>query len=196
MRRWIYYALALLVLGVGLRSLMAQSSVGALPEGVRSSPISYPARLNGVVASRASELENLAQRLPPGSSARIESAAGSVPITIVRAYGTEGVLISAICGLLFWGVALFVFADRVRWAEAHLLFFGTLFYGLVIWIGGVYGPDPGIRDSWIPPAIRAAALPVLPAIFVCLALVFPRRHPVLDRSPSLSISTGLNARLP
>ena len=185
MRRWLYYALALVVLGVGLRSLMAQSGVGALPQSPRSGTVSYPARLNGVVASRSSELESLAQRLPPGSLARIESAAGSVPVTIVREYRTEEVLISAICGLLFWGVALFVFADRIRWAEAHLLFFGTLFYGLVIWIGGVYGPDPSIRGSWIPPAIRAAALPVLPAIFVCLALVFPRRHPALERSPAL-----------
>ena len=194
MRRWIYYAIAIVVLGIGLRSLLAQTGVGSLPRDLPSSSISYPARLNGIEAARSSELENLAQRLPPGSAARIESAAGSVPVTIVREYRTEEVLIAAVCGFLFWGVALFVFADRVRWAEAHILFFGTLFYGLVIWIGGVYGPDPSIPGSWIPPAIRTASLPVLPALFVCLALVFPRRHPVLDRWSFLLpgiVATGL-----
>jgi len=191
-RRWLYYAIALLVLAVGVRALDAQSRVGALPSSLP--PVSYPARLNGIEAVTPDQLVFLAQRLEPGSAARIESAAGSAAITIGRAYRFEGILISAICGFLFWGVALFVFADRVRWTEAHLLFFGTLFYGLVIWIGGVYGPDPATSGSWLLPAARAAALPVLPAIFVCLVLVFPRRHPVVESWPWLLpavLSTGL-----
>jgi len=194
MRRWLYYALALVVLGIGIRALEGQSHVGALPETMPREAVSYPARLNGTEASSKGELEFLAQRVPPGSAARIESANGSVSVTIGRAYRLEAILIAAICGFLFWGVALFVFADRVRWTEAHLLFFGTLFYGLVIWIGGVYGPDPATRGAWLLPAMRAAALPVLPAIFVCLVLVFPRRHPVVEQWPWLLpavLSTGL-----
>jgi signal transduction histidine kinase len=180
MRRWLYYALSLVVLGIGVRALDAQSRVGALPD-LPPGTVSYPARLNGLDAARRGELEALAQRVPPGSIARIESASGTTAIPVGRANRFEEILISAICGFLFWSVALFVFADRVRWIEAHLLFFGTLFYGLVIWVGSVYLPGPEIPGAWVLPMMRAALLPVLPAMFVTLALVFPRRHPMLDR---------------
>lgn len=181
---WVYLLCSLAALAIGVWGLSVQSRLAYLPDRVMDTPLVAPVRLDGTEAATREELRLLAQRKSPGATVAIEGAAGRREVTLRRAHTIPQLLVTTVCGLFFWAVATFVFAFRVRYLEARILYFGTLLYGLAILIGGVYHPaSPGAMP--LLPQLRLGCLFALPALFVYLALVFPRRYAIVDRVPIL-----------
>ena len=178
-----YLVFSTLALAIGVWGLSVQSRLATLHDRAVDAPLAS-VRLDGTEAATRGEMQLLAQRKPPGSTVALEGDTGRRKVTLQRAYSVPHLAVTTVCGLFFWAVATFVFAFRVQYLEARILYFGTLLYGLAILIGGVYHPaSPGSMP--LLPQVRMACLLALPALFVNLALVFPRRYAVVDRRPAL-----------
>ncbi|HKQ19633.1 MAG TPA: GAF domain-containing sensor histidine kinase [Candidatus Eisenbacteria bacterium] len=178
-----YLVFSVLALAIGVWGLSVQSRLAILRDRAVDTPLAS-VRLDGTEAATRGEMQILAQRKAPGSTVALEGDTGRRKVTLQRAYSVPHLVVTTVCGLFFWAVATFVFAFRVQFLEARILYFGTLLYGLAILIGGVYHPaSPGAMP--LLPQVRMACLLALPALFVTLALVFPRRYAVVDRLPAL-----------
>jgi signal transduction histidine kinase len=191
-RNWIYYAVCLLALAGYVWCFHGQRQVGALrpvAPGVSAREpavaIRAPAQVDGAEAGTDAEVRFLVQRRPPGSTVEIVTGGTRSAAPVTRAFAPFHLWITAVTGLFFWGICIFVFAGRAHIESARVLFWGTLCYGLAIAAGGVYFPPAPLWPNALRPLARLIGIIVPATLFVRLGLVFPRRRAVLERRPWL-----------
>ena len=184
-RNSFYYAVCLLALAVYLWCFHGQRGVGALPPAGPAAALRAPALVGGVQAATEAEVRFLLQRRPPGSTVEIVAGGTRARLPVVGAFPPLHHWITAVTGLFFWGICIFVFAGRAHIESARVLFWGTLCYGLAVAAGGVYFPPDPLWPNALRPLLRLVGIMVPATLFVRLGLVFPRRRAALDRRPWL-----------
>jgi signal transduction histidine kinase len=181
-RLWVYYVLSILALALGVLGIQRQFRLSALPEGFPAEHMQFPASFRGVPVASEKEIAFLAELIPSGTSIQVHSASGVLYESTLQAAHPPAFLIATlISGLLFLGVAAFIFAPRVRDAAVRDFFWCFLLISLVVLIGGVYFPrDPPLFDGVLN-ILQITSIALLPLLFLHLTLAFPKRNPVLDR---------------
>lgn len=181
-RLWVYYVLSVLALALGVLGIQRQFRLSALPEEFPPHHMEFPASFQGVPVATSEEISFLTELIPPGTSVEVRSASGVLyEATLQAAHPPAFLIATLISGLLFLGVAMFIFAPKVRNAAVRDFFWCFLLVSLVVLIGGVYFPrDPPLFDGVLN-ILQLISIALLPLLFVHLTLAFPRRNPVLDR---------------
>lgn len=133
------------------------------------------------------ELRFVLESILPGTPVTLRLSDGTVlSETLARARGLFELLVTALSGTLFWFVAAFVFGPRAGRDAVGAFFWCSFLFGLAIMVGGVSYPLVQAADLRARGVLHALCLAFLPPAFLHLALRFPRRHAVLERSAWLS----------
>ncbi len=184
--RWTCLLIATLGLPLYVWSFQGQLRLSALPGDLDRTALAYPVVLDGVVAATPEQLRFLAESLPPGSTARLETADGAArPVRLRRQHDTAYLLINGLSALAFWAAAAFVFAPRANRPGVSDFFWISLLYGLAVAIGGVYFAGARSPAVAVQGVLQLACLAALPVLFLHLALTFPRRRRLPDQAPWL-----------
>lgn len=181
--RWVSYLICIIGLPVYLWGMGGERQTGALPSDFAAEHVDYPVLIEGVSAGSPEHLRSLVERYPPGRRIRIERGGSSRAVTVASAFTDEHRLTSMISALCFWLVAFFVFAPRPDRDPGRVFFLSTFIYGLAIAVGTIAYPANPQGPDLLRPAIRAICVALLPALFVKMALIFPRRHPLAHVRP-------------
>lgn len=183
-RSWIYYAIAFAGLPLSIWAFTGQARLAKIPAGFPPSDAVYPVRFQGVAADTPVEVRYLAEGFRPGSDVLLIDANGiESRTTLARSFPAIPLAVTLVSGLFFWGVSAFVFAPRASNPAVRDFFWCTLLYGLGILVGGVHFPGEVGLLYRVGGILQIGALAALPACFVHLTLVFPRRRGILDRAP-------------
>lgn len=202
-RRWIWFAVSLLGLMVGLWGYDGLCRLSTVPPEIEIEKIAYPVRLSGaslpaagIQIESADELLFRAQSLPVRTTVEIAPASGpairaSLPPQLTRTHRAL-VLVS---GIFFFLVNILVFCPRAGSAgEATRAFYWcTLLYGMAVLLGGPYFPRGAAWHESILNFLWISSLSVLPVLFLAMSLTFPRRLEILDRRPGILLPVWLAA---
>jgi signal transduction histidine kinase len=197
---WLYYAICALGLPLYLWAFQLQAHISALPRDFPPAHIEYPIRLTGPglppdLAGRAvgsrDELRFLSESLPPNTRLQVVSSSGAAAdVSLPRALSVTGLIVTFVSGIFFWAVSSIFFASRASPAPVRDFFWSTILYGFAIMIGGVHHPSGGGWPVIMMGLFQLTCLVALPPIFVHMALSFPRRQAVLDRTRWLMPALG------
>lgn len=194
-RTWIYYAVALAGLPLSIWAFTGQVRLAALPAGFPPSDAVYPVEVQGAAAASPAEVRYLVEGFRPGSDILLVDATGAESrAALPRAFSSLLLAVTLASGLIFWGVSAFVFAPRASNPAARDFFWCTFLYGIGILVGGVHFPGEIGTQYRIGGILQIGVLAALPAFFVHLTLVFPRRRALMDRAPwipwALAVTAG------
>jgi len=181
--RRFYKLLVTVGLALYLGAFFGQTRLAALPGGKEAVlDLAYPVTMGGYPAGSPGEVQRLAEAFPAGREVTIVDAGGARhAIRLVRAFSWIYLLVTCLSGLLFWSVAAFVFAPRIKQPAVPYFFWCTFLYGWAIMIGGVYFPRPPEAAAYLFNLAQLGCLALLPLLFVHLTLHFPRPVLVLPR---------------
>ena len=180
---------------VALLAYWQQWSYSEFPPGFALQSLAYPARVENDQATTPEHLRFLAESWPPGTTITILDHRGmSHESLLVLRQGRTALVLTGLSGLVFLASAIFFFAPRCGRPGLGGFFWISLLYGLSIMVGGVFWPRTNTLLITLLDLIQIACLAALPAIFVHLALTFPRRAEHLDRwrwiVPALGVCAG------
>jgi signal transduction histidine kinase len=185
-RQWRYYFVCAVGFVVALLAYRAQWRCSEFPPGFVAHDLAYPAVVAGYEAATPERLRFLVESWPPGATLIITDAEGAQQVvTTVLRQGTFALVLTGLGGMVFLTVAAFFFAPHVARPGAASFFWLCYLYGLGIMVGGVFFPRENTVLLTALGLVQYACLASLPVIFVKMSLAFPRRSPVLDRSPWL-----------
>ncbi len=169
---------------LGLWGARGLPLLSELPPGAAAA-LRLPASVQGVAAASVDEVRFLAQSFPPGTTLRIDDAAGGHTFQLVPQLTRTHLWLTWADGLLFLAVNFLVFAGRMGQDHARPFYWLTLVAGVSILIGGLYHPRPGLGPDELLALAWIACLTMLPFFFLQMSLNFPRRRAVLARRPWL-----------
>jgi len=193
-RRWPYYVVCAVGIALALVAYRAQWRYSELPDDFAAADLAYPVRVGDHVAATPERLRFLAESWPPGTTrGGVEARGARHEPTLVLRQGRTALVLAGVSGLAFLATALCFFAPRADRPGVRCFFWISLLYGLAIMVGGVYFPREYRLWLTVFGLTQIACLAALPAIFLRLALVFPRRAPLLDRHPWPAPVLGLAA---
>lgn len=165
-----------------------------LPDSFPVAALAYPVRTPAGLAGDPSQLRYLAESFPPGTALVFTAADGTAcAVTTDLREGQTALVVTGISGLLFLWAAVAFFAPRALQPGVGGLFGVTFLYGLAIMVGGVFLPREVI--SWVAALglVQIACLAALPAVFLALALGFPRCACSRARRPAIAAAWLLAA---
>ncbi len=182
-RSWIYYAIAIAGLPLSIWAYAGQARLAAIPAEFPPEGTGYPVQFQGISADSREEVRYLAEGFPPGREVVLVDRGGRESrLPLPRAFSTTLLVVTLMSGLIFWGVSAFVFAPRASNPAVRDFFWCTFLYGIGILVGGVHFPGEIGNLHRLGGVLEITCLAALPAIFVHLTLVFPRRREILDRA--------------
>ena len=150
-------------------------SLARLPADFPWSDVQWPVEVAGVQLADAESLRFLVEGFPAGDTIRIPLPDGLRAIVTEPTHSGSYLVITASSGLIFWLVACFVFVPRLSWTAVVPFYWLTMLYGLGIFLDGVYFQfGLGLRGTVLNLA-QLVSLAFLPAIFLHMTLIFPKR---------------------
>jgi signal transduction histidine kinase len=190
---WLHSAFAVAAISLYILGGMAHTKVSGLPPDFQLDQLSYPVSIGQYTAGSEAELLARVAGQPVGQPLLLQSMDGASEVTVItqKLYTSFHDWIIKINGLFFLAVSLIAFAPRVEKVPARDLFWACLLYGLAISIGGIHQPQGRMWPGVLLPLARMVALVILPTLMLHVGLSFPRRTPILDRSPWLMYAVGI-----
>ena len=215
-RRWFYYAISLAGLLLGVWGAVGAREQAQIPPEFPADALKYPVRLEDVEVASPAQLHFQGQGYPLGSSVEIVSGETIHPVALARELSLVPFLLELLSGFFFLTVNLLVFAPRmsapaagpraaplagaaggdaarVPYRAIRDFYWATLLFGIAILIGGPRVPAEGLWPGALRPLIWIACVALMPVFFVHVALIFPRRQPLVERAPRLVPALALAA---
>ncbi len=194
-RRWRIYLVCAAGLITALVAYRAQWTYSECPPTFAAEALAYPVTLDTYQAASPERLRFIAESWPPGAVVTITDAGGTDHVvTLVMREGKAAIILAGIGGLAFLATAVFFFAPRAHRPGLGGFFWISFLYGVAIMVGGVFFPRTTPVATAAFGMVQIGCLATLPAVFLHLTLVFPRRSVVLDHHrwlvPLLSVGAA------